>query len=93
MKIFNAKPSTKVLARERLKLILIHDRNSLDYEILEAIKNEIIEAIHKYVDIDASEVHMELKNDAMEENLSMLVANIPIKNYDKSKRQLLFKFD
>lgn len=85
MKIFNSKPSTKALASERLKLILIHDRNSLDDKILEAIKSEIIEAIHKYVDIDASEVHMEIRNDAIEENLSMLVANIPIKNYDKSK--------
>lgn len=86
MKIFNSKPSTKDLASERLKLILIHDRNSLDYEILEAIKSEIIEAIRKYVDIDDSEVHIEIRNDAVEESLSMLVANIPIKSHDKSMR-------
>lgn len=86
MKIFNSKPSTKDLASERLKLILIHDRNSLDYEILESIKSEIIEAIRKYVDIDDSEVHMEIMNKAMEDNLSMLVANIPIKNYAKDKK-------
>ena len=86
MKIFNDKPSSKDLASERLKLILIHDRNCLDYEILESIKNEIIEAIHKYVDIDDSEVHMEIRNDALEEKLSMLVANIPIKSYAKDKK-------
>lgn len=86
MKIFNAKPSVRDLASQRLKLILIHDRNSLYYEILESIKSEIIAVIHKYVDIDVSEVHMEIRNDPMEENLSMLVANIPIKNYAKNNR-------
>lgn len=86
MKIFNVKPSSKDLASQRLKLILIHDRNYLDYEILEAIKSEIITVIHKYVDIDDSEVHMEIiRDDTMEESLSMLVANIQVKNYAKSK--------
>ena len=43
MKIFgkNEKPSGQV-AKERLRVVLIHDRASVSPELMEVIKNEII---------------------------------------------------
>ncbi|MFL0251221.1 cell division topological specificity factor MinE [Clostridium neuense] len=74
------RPSSKDVAKERLKLILIHDRADLSPELLEAIKGEILNVIAKYVEIDNSDVEVKLtKTDLEEGNSPALVANIPIK--------------
>ncbi|KOF56723.1 MULTISPECIES: cell division topological specificity factor MinE [Clostridium] len=74
------KSSSKDVAKERLKLILIHDRADLSPELLEAIKGEILNVIAKYVEIDNSDVEVKLtKTDLDEGNSPALVANIPIK--------------
>lgn len=74
------KPSSKDVAKERLKLILIHDRADLSPELLDAIKEEILNVIAKYVEIDNSDVEVKLtKTNVDEGNSPALVANIPIK--------------
>ncbi len=74
------RPSSKDVAKERLKLILIHDRADLSPELLDAIKGEILNVIAKYVEIDNSDVDVKLtKTDLEEGNSPALVANIPIK--------------
>lgn len=77
-----AKSSSKDLANKRLKIILIHDRACLDDKFLETIKGEIINIIAKFVEIKDSNVDVKLiTNDIEEDKSSILVANIPIKNY------------
>lgn len=74
------KPSSKDVAKERLKLILIHDRADLSPELLDEIKEEILNVIAKYVEIDNSDVEVKLtKTNVDEGNSPALVANIPIK--------------
>lgn len=74
------KSSSKDVAKERLKLILIHDRADLSPELLETIKGEILNVIAKYVEIDNSDVDVKLTRTNVEEGSSpALVANIPIK--------------
>lgn len=74
------KSSSKDVAKERLKLILIHDRADLSPELLDAIKGEILNVIAKYVEIDNSDVEVKLtKTNADEGSSPALVANIPIK--------------
>ncbi|WP_234121466.1 cell division topological specificity factor MinE [Clostridium hydrogenum] len=74
------KSSSKDVAKERLKLILIHDRADLSPELLETIKGEILNVIAKYVEIDNSDVDVKLTRTNAEEGSSpALVANIPIK--------------
>lgn len=74
------KPSSKDVAKERLKLILIHDRADLSPELLDMIKEEILNVIVKYVEIDNSDVEVKLtKTNVDEGNSPALVANIPIK--------------
>ena len=79
---FSNKPTPKEVAKDRLRLILIHDRGDLPQETLEKIRMEILEVISKYIEIDAEDVEIAVsKSEKLEGNTSpALVANIPIKN-------------
>jgi len=69
------------MAKERLKLILIHDRASISPELLEIIKEEILAVISKYVEIDKSEIDVKMtKLDSEDGNSPALIASIPIRN-------------
>ena len=63
-------------AKERLKLVLIHDRTDLTPEALEKMKNELINVISHYVEIDPRHVNISMEQDGREQRL---VADIPIK--------------
>jgi cell division topological specificity factor len=74
------KPTPKEVAKDRLKLILIHDRGEIAPEIIEKIREEILEVISKYIDIQVDDVEISVnKSDDQGENTSALIANIPIK--------------
>ena len=62
-------------AKERLQLVLIHDRTDLPPAVMEILKDEIIEAISKHVDIDRAGVEINLTQNQRE---NRLVANIPL---------------
>ena len=62
-------------AKDRLKLVLIHDRIDLNPGTLETLKDEIIEVISKHVDIDPAEVRMEMAQDGRQQRL---IAEIPL---------------
>ena len=66
LKVFSNKATPKEVAKDRLKLILIHDRGDLAPEILDKIRKEILEVISKYIEIDANDVEISLnKSDDM----------------------------
>lgn len=67
--------TSKEIAKDRLKIVLIHDRANISPEIMQAIKNDIIEVISHYVDIDKQEMEITLENDS---EYVALLANIPI---------------
>ena len=80
MNLFSSKSSSRKVASERLKIILIHDRNDLSNELLELIRYEMLQVINKYIEIDIFAVEVKLaKSSTSENDYSMLVANIPIK--------------
>jgi cell division topological specificity factor len=62
-------------AYNRLKLVLMHDRTQLSPSILEAMRDELVEVISKYVVIDKGALDLSLEN---ESSTIALVANIPI---------------
>lgn len=79
-KLFSNKSSSKEVAKDRLKLILIHDRADLSPELLEMIKGEILKVISSYAEIDSTEVEVKLtRTDESEGNAPALIASIPIK--------------
>lgn len=80
-KKFSNKPTPKEVAKDRLKLILIHDRGDLPQETLEKIRVEILAVISKYIEIDTNDVEIAVsKSESIDGNSPALVANIPIKN-------------
>ena len=80
-KSLNSRPTPKEVAKDRLKLILIHDRGEIAPEVIEKIREEILGVISKYIDIQVDDVEIsENKNAGEGDTCSALVANIPIKN-------------
>jgi cell division topological specificity factor len=63
-------------AKERMKLVLIHDRTDLSSEALANLKDELIGVISKHVDIDPRAVKIEMTQDGRTQRL---IADIPIR--------------
>ncbi len=76
MKLLNRNQKTsKEIAKDRLKVVLIHDRANISPEVMQALKNDIIEVISHYMDINKNEMEISLEND---DNAVALLANIPV---------------
>lgn len=83
LKFFTRNKSSKDVAKERLKLVLIHDRANVSPQFLEMIKGEIIKVIQNYMDVDENALDIQLtktKSDEGNRVVPALVANIPIRN-------------
>jgi len=85
--LFASKPPSKDVARDRLKLVLMHDRVSCSPDLLEMIKNDIMAVLAKYVDISDADFDMQISEGLSDTNepMPVLYANIPIKNMRKRK--------
>lgn len=87
LKFLYSKPLPKEIAKDRLKLIIINDRDGITPYVLDIIKNEILTVVVKYINIDVNGVSINLhKSDEfdVEEKHSALVVTVPFcKNYDK----------
>ncbi|MDP1716262.1 MAG: cell division topological specificity factor MinE [Anaerolineales bacterium] len=74
MKFFTRKRSA-VSAKERLQLVLVHDRTDLTPAQLEALKDDLLKAISQYIDIDREAVQIGLEREGRSQRL---VADIPL---------------
>ncbi len=70
------------VAKERLQVVLIHDRASVSPEIMEKIKEEIINVLSKYMNINKKDMEISLENDS---DSVALVANIPVNSMRHAK--------
>lgn len=81
-KIFGKKQEkSKNVAKDRLKLVLVHDRSDLSPKFLEMIKTDVVRVISEYVEVDEESLDIKLtrmKRDQDRAPVSALVANIPI---------------
>ena len=75
-KLLRRQRSSASTARERLQLVLAHDRSDLSTELLDQMRKEILEVVAKYVEIDVDEGAVSLET---EDRMTALVANLPIK--------------
>jgi len=82
MKLFGKKDSSAKIAHNRLRVVLVHDRLNISPEIMENIRNDIVQVISKYVEIDMKAMEMSLAND---EDSVALVANIPVSRMKHDK--------
>jgi len=80
-KLFNKDSSSKDVARERLRLVLIHDRSTVSPELISALKTDLIEVIQQYMDIDVESLIVNLEN---EDDTMALIANIPVRSLKRA---------
>lgn len=64
-------------AKERLKLVLIHDRTDLPPGALAQLKDELIEVISRHIDIDPDAVRIDITHEGREQRL---IADIPLRS-------------
>jgi len=63
-------------AKERLKLVLIHDRTDLSPATMQSLKDDLITVISRHVSIDPEAVRIEMSQEGREQRL---IADIPIR--------------
>lgn len=85
-KIFGRDSSnSKNVAKERLRLVLVHDRANVSPELLTSLKNDLIKVISNYMEIDEKTLEVSLDSS---ENQVALVANIPVKRMKRANKNL-----
>lgn len=67
--------ASKNVAKERLRLVLVHDRASISPHMLNQLKEDLIKVISNYMEIDESALEVNLNQDDRE---VALIANIPV---------------
>lgn len=75
------KNKSKDVAKERLKLVLMQDKGRMSNDMLSKMKDDILLALEKYVEVSTSTVDVEITKMENEygELVNALVANIPIR--------------
>ena len=67
--------SSKTVAKERLRLVLVHDRASISPAMLNRLREDLVKVISNYMEIDEAALECNLLQD---DNEVALVANIPV---------------
>lgn len=75
-RLFGREPTSRETAKDRLQLVLIHDRLGLSQEAISEIQEEIITVLSRYVNIDHENMDISL---TQKRGQNKLVANIPIR--------------
>ena len=86
-----AQENSKEAAKERLHLVLMQDRANVSADFLELMKQEIIDVIKKYIEVDEKEIDVRLTNKENEDGTNgapALYANIPILNIKNDARKI-----
>lgn len=80
-KVFGRESASADIAKERLRLVLVHDRANVSPQFLEALKEELIAVISHYMEIEEDNMEVTLQKG---DNQVALVANIPIRRMKRA---------
>ncbi len=72
-------------AKDRLRIVLIHDRTDISPQLLDNLRDEIVDVLTKYMEIDIKKIDIDLDRD---ENAVALVANIPVIRIKRGKSEI-----
>ena len=85
---FFYRKSSRQVAKDRLKILLISDRVNCSPEMMELIKNDIAKVISKYMKIDTENMDIQINTKGIIGNRELktpiLYANIPIIDLHKN---------
>ena len=76
---------TSKIAKDRLQIVLMHDRADISPELMENLRRDIIAVIKNYVEIDENRIELQLEK---EDSSVALVANIPVRTVRRARRGL-----
>ena len=96
MKTESKQTPSKETAKERLHLVLMQDRANVSADFLELMKQEIIEVIKKYIEVEESAIDVRLTKEVKEDGSQgapSLYANIPILNIKNDMKSEIKKED
>lgn len=75
VKFFGKDTGSKRAAKERLRLVLVHDRTNISPQLMELLKRDLVQVISNYVEIDEAALEVSLEST---DHQVALVANIPV---------------
>jgi cell division topological specificity factor len=82
-RLFGREPRSGQQAKERLQLVLVHDRSNLTPAMLDLLKDELISTLERHLSIEREGVEMRLTQTRRE---TRLVADIPLKAQRKARK-------
>jgi len=74
-RLLNREPKSAKVAKDRLKLVLIHDRTAMTAQSLDRLKDDMIRVVSQHVEIDRDAVRVEVHKDGRRQRL---IADIPL---------------
>jgi len=74
-RIFSKEPNSADKAKDRLRLVLINDRTDLSAAALDNLKDDLLEVLSRYIQIDPKSVRIDITQEGREQRL---IADIPI---------------
>ena len=83
-KLFGTEKASKELAKDRLKLVLIHDRASMSPEMMDDLRRDLVEVISRYMDFDEKSLDVQM---ADQDNMTMLEVNIPVAGVKRNSQK------
>ena len=81
-KLLRRQPASASTARERLQLVLAHDRADLSTELLDQMRKEILEVVAKYVEIDMDEGAVSLETEDRMTALDLKVLCLDLNDHE-----------
>ena len=67
---------SKNVAKDRLRLVLVHDRSMLPPETLDALRAELVEVVSRYFEVDRATLSMDVQR--TRESWALMV-NLPLR--------------